>query len=77
MTITPVKGNHVVVLKGVTQFGQDRMFPVNKTAELLAKLTGKKTFDVADVRVILELWYALETIGDEDLWKRQEQLYKP
>jgi hypothetical protein len=38
-------------------YGQDRFYPANKTAERFLQLTGKKTFSERELHVIIELGF--------------------
>lgn len=42
-------------------YGIDRIYPADETANLLASLTGKKTFDERDISVIKRLGYTIKT----------------
>lgn len=52
--------NIQIAIKSV--YGKDLRYPVGKTAHLLAKLTGTKTFTKAHIVFIEELGYTIEYI---------------
>lgn len=43
-------------------YGVDRIYPMNATAQLLCKLTGRKTLYEADLKVLMELGYEVEWV---------------
>ena len=46
-----------------TVYGNDLIYPGDRTAELFAGLTGKKTFDVGDLALIRGLGFATRVVG--------------
>lgn len=46
----------VVEIKNV--YGRELIYPVNKTGQMLARLTGTKTFDQSHISVLKELGYS-------------------
>jgi hypothetical protein len=52
----------VVKLQIRSSYGVDRIYPVNETARLFVRLTGRKTFLPADLGPIQALGYSVEWI---------------
>ena len=52
------KYNVQVIAKHV--YGQERIYPINDNAKSLLKLTGLKTFNKDNIKVILNLGYDVE-----------------
>ena len=53
---------NIVQVEVKRSYGQDRIYPANKEAELFLFLTGKKTFDTADLNFIKNLGFQVEEI---------------
>lgn len=45
-----------------SKYGRDLIYPVNETAKALCALTGKRTFDTGDIRIIKQLGYDVEEV---------------
>lgn len=46
-----------IIVKKKRDYGQERIYPVCRTAELFCSLTGKQTFSTADLVTIKALGY--------------------
>jgi len=47
-------------------YGSKRIYPDNDVARTLVKLTGRKTFTDADLGVLVELGYLIESVADPE-----------
>ena len=48
-------------------YGVNRIYPVNEEADLFSFLTGKKTFDTADLNFIKNLGFVVEEVVSNKL----------
>jgi len=48
-------------------YGVSRIYPVNEEADLFSFLTGKKTFDTADLNFIKNLGFTVEEVVSNKL----------
>ena len=49
-----------VVIQVKNVFGKELIYPINETAKILLRLTGKRTFSPADLSTIRDLGYSVE-----------------
>ena len=60
-------GNVLIHVEIKNVYGRELIYPINKSAQLLAELAGKKTFDRKDMKIMKE-------IGFDILVKTQETI---
>lgn len=53
---------NLIKIQRRTKYGKDLIFPVNRAAKLLVKLTGRKTFFAEDLMILELLGFELEDV---------------
>lgn len=54
-----------LIVKIEMQYGQERIFPVNRTAQIYARLLERKTFTRKQIDLIKELGLIVKTAEEE------------
>lgn len=62
----------VALLEMKSSYGQDRIYPINDTAQNLAVLTGRKTLLPDDLTVIEKLGFTIQWIHTNPAGARSE-----
>lgn len=65
-----------VIVRLESQYGRDRIFPVNPNAQVLANIAGTKTLEPRVLRDAIALGFAIQVDG-EDAAQRVAQLIRP
>jgi hypothetical protein len=53
-----------LVVRITKNYGQEAIYPVDETAELFTKLTGKKTFSRSELNQIKQLGYEINVMAE-------------
>jgi len=61
--MTDTKTIYPLQVRITSNWGNERIYPVNETAKTFTRLTRKKTLDRDEIAAIKDLGYSVEVIG--------------